>query len=54
MIGLTNGCNLSVSAYPVAWKIEVIDDEIYHASFEYVRFEHTIDFPPEWLTDAAH
>ena len=44
MVGLTNDCSLSVSAYPVAWKIEVLDDEIYHG-FEYVRFEHTVTYP---------
>ena len=44
MVGLTNGCNLAVSAYPAAWKIEAVDDEIYRG-FEYVRFEHTITYP---------
>ena len=49
MVGLTNGCKLSVSVYPMAWKIEVVNDEIY-VGLEYVRFEHTATYPA-W---AAH
>ena len=41
MVGLTNGCAISVSAYPGAWKIEVVDDET-HRGFEYVWLEHHI------------
>ena len=49
MVGLTGRCPLSVSTYLVAWKIEIVDDEIHHG-FEYVRFEHIITYP----TWAAH
>ena len=38
MAGLENGRLLSVSAYPVAWRIEIVDDDI-HRGFEYVRSE---------------
>ena len=37
--GLENGSPLSVSAYPVAWRVEVVNDDI-HRGFEYVRSEH--------------
>ena len=49
MAGVTNGCSLSVSAYPGAWRIEVVDDEV-HRGFEYVRLEHDIACP----TETAH
>ena len=49
MAGVTNGCSLSVSAYPGAWRIEVVDDEV-HRGFEYVRLEHDIARP----TESAH
>ena len=39
MAGFENGSPLSVSAYPVAWRIEVVNDEI-HRSFEYIRSGH--------------
>ena len=52
MVGLANGCRLSVSAYPVAWKIEVVDDEI-HRGFGYVRSEHHTTHPPGRLADDA-
>ena len=38
MAGLQNECVLSVVAYPVAWRVEVVNDEI-HRGFEYVRSE---------------
>jgi len=38
MAGLENNRPLSVSAYPVAWRIEIVDDDI-HRGFEYVRSE---------------
>ena len=41
MVGLTEGCPLSVSAYPVAWRIEVVNDDV-HRGFEYVRSEHDV------------
>jgi len=44
MAGLENGCPLSVCAYPVAWRIEIVNDDI-HRGFEYVRFEHEIASP---------
>ena len=36
MEGISNGTPLSVAAYPVAWRIEIVDD-IKHRDFEYVR-----------------
>ena len=44
MVGLTGISPLSVSAYPVAWKIEVVNDEIYHG-YEYVRLEYYTTYP---------
>ena len=49
MVGLANGCPLSTSAYPVAWRIEVVNDDV-HRGFEYVRSEHNI----ACLTGTAH
>ena len=40
---------LLVAAYPVAWRIEVVDDDV-HRGFEYVRYEPDI---PQ-CTRAAH
>jgi len=39
MVGLGNDKPISVSAYPVAWRIEVVNDDIFRG-FEYVRSEH--------------
>ena len=36
--GLDNGAPLIVTGYPVAWRVEVVDDEI-HRGYEYVRSE---------------
>jgi len=36
MEGLGNGTALSVAAYPVAWRVEVVNDDK-HRGFEYVR-----------------
>ena len=44
MVGLSGNCPLCVSAYPGAWKIEVVDDEI-HRGFEYIRLEHPVIHP---------
>jgi len=41
MVGLENGSALFVVAYPVAWKVEVVNDEI-HRDFEYVRSERVL------------
>jgi len=38
MEGMGDGCILSVAAYPVAWRIEVVNDDA-HRGFEYVRCE---------------
>ena len=38
MEGLSNGTPLYVAAFPVAWRIEVFDDDKYRG-FEYVRSE---------------
>ena len=37
MEGLNGGDKLFVTAYPVAWRIETIDDGV-HREFEYVRY----------------
>jgi len=53
MAGVDNGRPLSVSAYPVAWRIEIVNDNI-HRGFEYVRSEHEVTSPLlDWLTDSA-
>ena len=39
MTRLGNGSPLSVSAYPTAWRVKVVDDAI-HRGFEYFRSEH--------------
>ena len=44
MVGLENRSPLSVSAYPVAWRIEVVNDAV-HRGFEYVRLEHCATRP---------
>lgn len=46
MAGLANGSPLSTSAYPGAWRIEVVDDDV-HRGFEYVRSEHNVGRPAE-------
>ena len=38
MEGLNNGTPLFVAAYPVAWRIGVVDDDGYRG-FEYIRWE---------------
>jgi hypothetical protein len=38
MKGITNGTQLLVSAYPVAWRIEVVNDDL-HRGFELIRLE---------------
>jgi len=45
MAGLENDRPLSVSTYPVAWRIEIVNEEI-HRGLEYVRSEHKIAPPP--------
>ncbi|KAF9648155.1 hypothetical protein BDM02DRAFT_2340785 [Thelephora ganbajun] len=36
MAGLENKCAISVAAYPVAWRVEIVNDGL-HRGFEYVR-----------------
>ena len=38
MDGMEDHCPLSVAAYPVAWRVELVDDEAYRG-FEYIRYE---------------
>ena len=38
MEGLDDGTALYVAAYPVAWRIELVDDDA-HRGFEYARWE---------------
>jgi hypothetical protein len=46
MAGQANDSPLSVSAYPAAWRIEIVNDDI-HRGFEYVRSEHNTTRVPE-------
>ena len=41
MAGLQNGCALSVAAYPVSWKVEVVNDDVDHGP-ECVRSERVV------------
>ena len=53
MAGLDNDRPLSVSAYPVAWRVEIVNDAI-HRGFEYVRLEYVVTSSlRERLTDSA-
>jgi len=53
MAGLDNNRPLSVSAYPIAWRVEVVNDALYHGC-EYVRLEYEVTSSlQEWLTDFA-
>jgi hypothetical protein len=52
MVGLTNASPLSVTGYPTAWKVKVVDDEI-HRGFEYVRWEYDSTCRTGTLTYAA-
>jgi len=36
MEGVNDGTQLYVAAYPIAWRIEVVDDDE-HRGFEYIR-----------------
>ena len=38
MEGLENHTALHVTIYPVAWRVEIVDEGVYHGS-EYVRSE---------------
>ena len=42
--GLGNDTPLSVAPYPVAWRIEVVNDDI-HSGFDYVRSECNLTPP---------
>lgn len=54
MAGLEGGSPLSVSAYPVGWRIEVVNDDI-HRGFEYVRSGCCAVYSSlEQLTDPTH
>ena len=44
---------LFVNTYPMAWRIETIDNGI-HRGFEYVWSELNISHTPEQFTDAVH
>lgn len=35
--GLMNGSIVSVSEFPVAWKIVLVEDDPKHSGYEYVR-----------------
>ena len=37
-------CRLCVAAYPVAWRVEVVNDDI-HRGYEYIRSEHNFTRP---------
>ena len=42
MGGLNDGTPLYVAAYPAAWRIETINDDVLHRGFEYIRSELTL------------
>ena len=44
MINVGNECRLCVATYPVAWRIEVVNDDI-HRGYEYIRLEHNLTGP---------
>ena len=44
MAEATKGCPLHTTAYPAAWRIEVVDDDA-HRGFEYVRSGHEVARP---------
>lgn len=52
MVGLNNNCPLCVAAYPVAWRFDVVNDEI-HRGFEYVRSELHVTRPTRTIFDAT-
>ena len=42
MSGLQNNCALFVVAYPVAWRVEVVNGDIHPSDLEYVRSERIV------------
>ena len=50
MNGQVDGSPLSVSAYPAAWRIEVVNDDI-HRGFEYARSENDFNRRTRTLTN---
>ena len=52
MRGITGTTPITVAIYPLAWRIEVVNDNI-HRGFEYVRSGQTVLDAVKRLTDAA-
>ena len=50
MNGLNNGAPLVVTPYPVAWRIERAQDDIYRG-FEHVRWERTPPIMVGYIVD---
>ena len=44
MVNLGNDCPLAVATYPVAWRVEVVNDDV-HRGYEYIRSEHNVTRP---------
>lgn len=51
--GLQDGTTLRVGAYPVAWRVEIVDDDDKHRGFGYVRSDQTFINTLECLPDAS-
>ena len=51
MEGINNGTPLFVTAYPVAWRVEIVNDEI-HRGDEYVWWSWALFDVPGLLTNA--
>ena len=52
MGGITGDTPITVAIYPLAWRIEVVNDNI-HRGFEYVRSGQTVLDAAKRLTDAT-
>ena len=52
MAGLGNQSLASVSAYPTAWRVEIVNDDAYRG-LEYVWSEHDLTRHTRTLTNAA-
>ena len=44
MVEVGNERQLYVTTYPVAWRVEVVNDDM-HRGYEYIRSEHNLTGP---------
>jgi len=42
MAGMGNGSVLSVAAYPIPWRVEVVNNDVHPSDFEYVWSERIV------------